>query len=299
MKIRFTALALVALLVVSGLTLAAFAQEATTADQIVLTVAPMRLELKADPGESLEATVAVTNSSGRALNMTTEVTDFVAEEGGETPRFVPSSEVSPWSMSPWVRIEPSTFVLEPGEKGEVTVVTVVPEDAEPGGHYAAVLFSSTTADAQGTGVVSKVGSLILLSVSGDIVESGQVSLNVPRLLEKGPVPFGVEFANDGNVHVKPEGTIIVSRWRGDTLAELPIGGENVLPDSQRSFEASWTEASDFGIFSARAVMDYGEGLTTESQRITFFIAPWKLILGIIVVFAVGITAGLFMRRKKE
>ena len=275
------------------------AAETSSADRYSVTVSPVRLELSADPGQSIETTIVVRNVSNSPVDLKTETMDFVASDQPGTPAFV-TNGVSPWSMSPWVKTDPTTVTLVPSQQETVTATIQVPDDAEPGGHYAAVFFASVPNPQSGqTGVVAKVGTLLLLTVSGKIERSGTAALSCPWLIAEGPLRMQVGFTNTGNVHVKPEGRIDITTLRGKQVAQVDVGGDTVLPGSSRAFQATWQDPPDFGIFRVQARLDYGGDSAAVSNRRTVLVAPWPYILATIAVFLIGITLGLFMRRRSR
>jgi hypothetical protein len=264
----------------------------------IVTVSPVRLDLSADPGSEVTATVTVLNSSTASITLQSSASDFVAQDDGGKPQFVPADS-SEWAMSRWVSAEPRSFTLGPSETASITVRVAVPTNAEPGGHYAAVFFESAPSPSGQTSVVAKVGTLMLLRVSGKIVESGRLALDAPWLIEPGRVGFAARFDNDGNAHVKPAGSIRVTRLWGGTAADLPAGGENALPKSTRTFDVAWRSAP-IGVYVAQATMRYGEGdKAVSSGKRYLVVLPWKTVLGGLAVFALGVGTALVIRRKKD
>lgn len=247
----------------------AFAQEG-----LVLTISPLKFELKAKRGQELVKEVTLGNASSSLVSIETSARDFVAEGEKGKPRFVPE-EQSPWSMSRWVKAEPARFDLQAGERKKIKVIIRIPKDAEPGGHYAAILFSSAPSRGGQTAVVAKLGSLILLRVAGKIVEKGSIaSLVAPRLVERGPIDFKLRFENKGNVHLKPQGKLKIWRLWGRPLVNLNVGGENVLPKSARLFPARWKNVPSLGLFVAQGKLKYGaKGNIASSPRAILFVMP--------------------------
>lgn len=286
------------LLLVGALLIPGAAIAAEGAESYSVTVSPVRLDLSAAPGASVEATIVVSNSSGSAITLSAETVDFVSDDQSGKPTFVPTG-ASEWSMSPWVKTAPASFSLEPGEDATVTVTIAVPEDGEPGGHYAAVLFSSKPTAGGDTAVVAKVGTLLLLTVDGDINESGAATIAAPWIIAKGPLATTVSFVNNGNVHVAPEGFVIVRGLRGGEVERLAVGGENVLPSSSRTFAAAWKDVPVFGVYRVSAELDYGSGKSAATDPRTVIVAPWPYILAGLVIFLAGLIPGLLLRRKKE
>jgi hypothetical protein len=256
------------------------------AGDLVLNVSPLRLELSLDPGERVQHEVTVKNAGSTVLLMASETQDFVAADVSGKPTFVPAAK-SDWAMSGWVTMNPSTFSLRPGEEKTVVLVIEVPEKAEPGGHYAAALFGSRARGGGDTQVVGKVGTLLLLTVSGAIKESLSVSLSSGRLLEGGPIDLQVRSENTGNVHVRPEGEVTVAPLLWGDDRSLPVPGENVLPSSVRESTVRLDQLP-IGIYKASVRVTYGSGrVSAASERQTFVVLPWKLLLGALGIFLLG------------
>lgn len=277
-----------------------FGKSTSAQEGLVLTISPLKFELEAKKGETVIKEVTLSNSSGSKVSIKAGAKDFVAAGEEGKPRFV-SEEQSPWSMSRWIKARPARFELQPGERRKIRVIIKVPKDAEPGGHYAAALFSSTPSKGGQTGVVARLGSLILLRVPGKIVEKGRItSLIVPRLIERGPIDIRLRFENEGNVHIKPKGKLRIWRLRGRETAALDVGGENVLPKSTRLFETKWKKVPSWGIFMVQGRLKYGakERFAASSKTI-LFVMPWRLILFVLTIFLLGLILGLMVRRRKK
>jgi hypothetical protein len=136
-----------------------------------------------------------------------------------------------------------------------------------------------------------------------------------------PMTFSVKLKNKGNVHVAPRGNIFIDRGKTHDLAILEInpGKGNILPSSNRIFETQWIDGFPFyvektknnktvldekgsivktlkwdfsqahklrwGRYSANMLLVYDDGkqdITIEGKT-SFWIVPWRLIGGGIVV----------------
>jgi len=105
-----------------------------------LSVSPQIFELDVFPGEKHLKKINLGNLSEVAMPILVRVTDFtVAEETGEM-LFDESSQDPSFASRFWFEIEKPNFILEPKEKREVRFSINIPENAEPGGHYAVILF---------------------------------------------------------------------------------------------------------------------------------------------------------------
>ena len=150
-----------------------------------------------------------------------------------------------------------------------------------------------------------------------------------------PLTFSVKLKNKGNVHVAPRGNIFIDRGKTHDMAILEINPDkgNILPDSNRIFETKWTDGFplyvektkdgktvldekgsivktlkwDFsqahklrwGRYSANMLLVYDDGKRDQTieGKVSFWIIPWRLMGGGIVI-AVFMLIGLQSTVKK-
>ena len=248
-----------------------------------LSISPLTFELTANPGDLLENKIRIYNPTDSAVAVKMEIEDFTVS--GETGQvIIEPAETETYSLARWVQVSPETFTLEPAEQKIVDFIINVPADAEPGGHYGSLL--ATTAgvigeNVTGAGVAQKVGSLLLLSVSGAVNENLQVKdFSAPKFLEYGPIKFAMRFENTGTVHVRPKGFITITNWRGKKVADVEFAQKNVIPGATRAVEATWNRKVLFGKYTATLVGSYGVSNTPlEPYVISFWVIPWKIAGG--------------------
>lgn len=269
-----------------------------TQDSVTILVSPVRLELLGDPGESIDATVALTNAGRANLRLSGSALDVASVDDAGRPMFG-SSASEPWAMSPWIKPSPRTLNLKPGESRTVRVRIDIPKNAEPGGHYGAVLYGTDSNAKERTSIVAEVGTLLLLTVSGDIVESGRVSLGCPWCVEPGALNLPVKMFNTGNVHAAGDGEVVVETFSGDKVTSLPVAIGNVLPGASRVQQAVWKDARRVGVYWVQARMNIGEsGAPKLSDRRWVVVFPWRLALAAVGVFLLGVATALAILRRR-
>lgn len=278
----------------------AFAQEKTGGG---ITISPLTFELTANPGDTIANKIKVFNPSDSPISIKMEVEDFkpVGEEG-KVVTTTEEDEDSTYSLRKWIKIIPNEFTLEVGGQKSVDFIIEVPQDAEPGGKYGSILAGisgSLGEGITGASVSQKTGSLVLLMVAGDLKEKLIIKdFTVPSFQEYGPVPFEIRFENKGSVHAKPKGYIVITDWFGKNVAELEFPQKNVMPEATRKIETEWNTKWLLGKYTASVIGVYGasnENLT--SQVITFWVLPWKLMLGVFVVLLIILF--LFFKSRKR
>lgn len=269
-----------------------------------LTVSPVVIEHEADPGDEIVGTIKLHNEGSAKETYYPSVQDFVGSDESGTPKFVGVNEGH--SLVGWVKFNRADVGIDSGD-GELVVYTIkVPADAQPGGYFGGILFSTSPANQQnGVGAVGATGPLLLVRVSGNVTEKASIA-SFAASQESGtslPVDFKVRVANEGTVHVKPSGVIRVTNMFGGVSAVIPVNanGGNVLPGGARVFNESWEKealpenASElmkewknfgFGPYTATLILNYGEGKQVLSASDSFWVMPWMIMVLFAILIAV-------------
>ena len=263
-----------------------------------ISLAPLVFELNANPGDTLSEQIRVTNRSTNTIAITPEVRDFTpVGEAGEVN--ILEEEQATYSLRAWTIVSPEEISLAPNETKTMTFTIGVPRNAEPGGHYGSILASTagTTPGGTGVAVAQKVGSLVLLRVTGEAAESLQLrEFSAPGFLEKGPVPFVIRFENIGNIHLKPAGYITVTNLWGREVARVELEQKNVIPGSIRRLEPTWDIKGGLGRYTATLTAVYGSKQQNLSGVVTFWIFPWKVGLPVGVA---GLVILIYLIRRRR
>ena len=148
----------------------------------------------------------------------------------------------------------------------------------------------------GAVVASRVGSLVLLRVSGNVNENATVeSFKASKdYYPKSPVDLELRLKNNGNNNIKPTGTIVITNIFGQKVAELPIEGLNVLPSAIRKMDTQWKFTSLLANrYTATLVATYGQGNNSLSASTSFYVFPKfvAIILGVVLLLVIGLIAG--------
>lgn len=271
-----------------------FAQSALS-----LTVSPTLFEMSANPGQEWSSSIRVVNSNSYPITIFANAVNFAPQGEDGQGKFVPiiEEESKGQTIAEWISIPESEIIIPPEQTHKLDFTIKVPEDASPGGHFAAVLIG-TKPPANETGVPEVktsqiVTSLVFLRVTGDVVESGNIRSfrTTSAILEKPEATFELRFENKGNVHIQPQGDIKILNMWGQERGVIPINRStmfgNVLPESIRMFTFTWTgkwSMADIGRYTAIATIGYGD---KERQFVNsetaFWVIPWKIMGAVILV----------------
>lgn len=267
-----------------------------------LSISPVTFELTANPGDVLTNKLRIYNPSDSTIAVEMEAEDFTARgELGEV-LVVPETEIRTYSLAKWITVEPKFLVIEPRQQKFLDFTITVPEDAEPGGKYGSVLATIKGVmgeEITGATIAQKVGTLVLLTVSGDVKEQiGVKEFSVPNFSEKGPVNFTIRFENIGTVHVRPKGFVSINNWRNEKVIDLEFPQKNVIPGGVRRVETAFNQKWLLGKYTATLVGSYGTTNTSISPVVLiFWVVPWKLLSGIFAGLLIAIIVLVKMRKR--
>jgi len=271
----------------------------TFAQNAGLSLTPPIIEEAADPGDVISSSITLENLSDTEERYYLFVRDIdgVTEIG--RPLYVTDDYLpTEMNLSRWITLPQSEAVVAPGERVRIPFIIQVPENAPPGGHFAGIFASleppQTNVTGVGAGVGYRVGNIINLRVSGDVIEEATIrSLQTDSFVygEK-DVRFTARIENLGNVLVRPVGVLTITNMLGDTVAELTMNESQagVFPQSIRPLTAEWQgEGLGFGRYQATLAMSYGvpgEARYTMSANTSFWILPWEIIRPLLITLAV-------------
>jgi hypothetical protein len=249
--------------------------------EIKFSVAPEIFERTVKRGDEFSEKIKIRNNSNVPLPIEALTTNFGSQEESGTITFyeepTPIGGKDDISYNPrkWITIENPNFILDPGEVEEVDLKINIPEGAEPGGHYAVILFEPKLPSfyfEEGTvKTIPKVGVLFLFSVEVEGMEKVEKPLtiaefNIPEsfhlknlenffglfnkalaskkeelsIVETSHLPFTLSIRNDDIYHAKIEGKLTIAKTNGKIVGETEIKETTILPHRTRKFPVEFT-----------------------------------------------------------
>ncbi len=126
---------------------------------------------------------------------------------GETG--APAFSADKSGLDTWLVVTPMQVTIAPGQAIQIPYTITIPKDADPGGYFSAIFWSSAppaTANDQ-VSIGAKVGLLVLLRVNGAVTESAgitQFDRNGHGFFYASlPVNLRYKFRNSGGDRVQP------------------------------------------------------------------------------------------------
>ncbi len=275
-----------------------------------LTIKPAIVEEKANPGQSYEYSLSVTNEGSAQQTFYLQAQDIKGLNDQGLPVFAKEGEATGYELSSWIRFGQSSVTLLPKETKTVSFSVDVPARASPGAHFASVLFTDHPGklQANGSAVGLNIGAIVSLQIAGNIIEQANLEeFSTGKLIYGSPsVDFHAKVENTGNVLVRPTGLIEVSNMFGQQIASVPVNENTsaVFPNSSRTYTSTWNYGGFlFGRYQAVVSLAYGESeRKTISNTTSFWVLPLKsigIVLGslLVLVCALWVLMRLYVQKK--
>jgi hypothetical protein len=268
-------------------------------------VGPGKTELTIEPGNSKTVELLVTNRTGVPRTFKFEVEDAAGSNNPTQSVVLLGNDRGPYTLKEYVKLPQMSFDLNHNERARVPVTIAVPPDAEAGGRYGSVLVTTVTKDVikgdtsattPTSAIISRVGSLFFLTIPGDTRVDGELQSlkTVPdkTFFATGPIDFQLLFENKGDLHLNPYGEIRITNILNEEVGSIDLDPWFALPKSLRSREVAWTRELMIGRYVATARINRGYDDIIDTQVVTFWVLPVKLLF---IIF-VGLFAVFFLLR---
>lgn len=293
---------------------------------INLTLSPVFLNLTADPGDEVTSQFRVTNNNNFAEFLELEIKKFESSETGPVIQDVQESdEFTRWVefSETQFRLDANQtktvrFTISPPEEASLGYyyAFVVNRMKPASGRSGAAIAGSPA-----------LPVLLSVKSPNAKREVQVVDFKTDQLVyEYLPANFLITVKNTGNVHVAPAGDIFIDSMFSNEVGIIAAnkGRGNVLPDASRIFTTSWNDgfitrgpkmenekevkddkgntvygtnydfekANKFriGKYTANLVLVYDNGerdVPIEAQ-VSFWVIPWKIILGVLIVVVLAL-----------
>lgn len=274
-----------------------------------ITVSPIIVDQELARGMRVSGRLMVTNDGKSAQTYYVSVQSFVPTGEDGEQQYLDEADLK--GLPSWFRFNQESYPLAPGETAEIPYSIIAPQDAEPGGHYATVFFSTNPEaanDRTAINLAAKTGIVFLVKVGGDVKESANIeSFNVNQtVFNHLPAMMSLRIRNTGSVHFRPVGTLTVRNMWGGIVARVPANPKKaaVLPNSIRRLDTWWTKSTDIakggfmagltnewrnfalGRYTAMVDVKYGSQNTSlEARTVSFWVLPWHMGLILLVLLA--------------
>jgi len=287
-----------------------------------LTISPPLVDKMMDPGTSQQGSILLINDTNQDQAFYASVQKFIAKGEEGQQEYLEEGDKS--GLPGWISLDEKSLTLAAGEKKDFKWHINLPKDAEPGGHYATIFFSTKPDDENGkaVGVGGKLGVLFLVNVNGNIKEAADVesfdlvtktsdstSSEKISTINHLPAYFELRVKNNGSVHITPSGQVDIFNMFGSKVTSVPVNpkGNKVLPNSIRRINSFWGESDEVeysgffgnlkaewkgfavGRYTAKVDAKYGMQNQPLNAEVSFWVLPWRLGL-VALMLLLGLVA---------
>ena len=257
-------------------------------------VTPSKIELRAQPGERLEAAITVYNRDDDALVLDAYVEDI------EFPRneLLEPDDLA-FTASRWLEFRTGQLTIGPDSDAQIVISASVPSGTPTGGYHAFGFLQSRppdgAAEIQPSG---RIGITVLVEVTpngSDLdraarVSDGNIEVNWKNPLDPEVIAHTV-VDNIGEAHVVTGGVHTFRSWPGSGSEEAKFGPDTTLRGTRHTFESRWDGVPLFGKVTVTSELVYQVGpdeLPVIVTQHTVWIIPWHLLLAGIAVIAIAV-----------
>jgi P pilus assembly chaperone PapD len=239
---------------------------------VKMNIDPPRVEVSVKPGQRQSGYITVLNyDQDRPIHVKAYINDLVYLPDGSND-FLPAG-TTPWSLDGELKISPTEFDIAAGEETKVRYIAEVPRKMK-GGSYGVVFFEVSPPLEElkgktGAAINIRVGSIFLITAKGtEIYKAELQDLSVGKPDQEGMIKISCNVRNQGNILIRPNGTVKIIDLAKTEIAELKLNEEKsgVLPGTSREFSVQYDRGKiPAGKYFVQAVLDYGGEILLGGQ----------------------------------
>jgi hypothetical protein len=231
-----------------------FTDHSAKAETVSFTVSPSVIEFDAVQGAVKVFPLSLYNQGTSALEIRMSVRDFVLDPNGASQLVLSDGETHHWAQ--YVKLDSTSFKVEPGEGHTVRAIANVPRGKLGGGYFAVVFYArpeTVKEQKRRTGGVV-LGAQVATLFIGEITRTGShrgriisAEVNPGPYSTENPLSMRIMVENTGTTHIKVKGSITLRNEQGKVIdrVHLESGSGLILPNGRRYFQGFWPLAHKF------------------------------------------------------
>jgi hypothetical protein len=231
--------------------------------------------VEAEAGSTTDLTVVLGNADDEPMDLRTYANDTVPMANGGFA--VANSDVEPTGTATWLDYSLEVTTFEPGKGIEQTFQLTVPEDAAPGQHIAGlVLETAEPLEVEGSTFFNQIirkAIAVFIIVPGE--ERPAFSLDAPQVIQdRQGTTLEIPVINEGNVLVKPTGTVELTDETGSVVFSSPVQLGSVYAGTTAPVAVRLGAEIPAGTYTVSAtLMDEATGVNAALNGATVALAP--------------------------
>ncbi len=263
----------------------AFRPAALLADE-GLRVTGGLIQREISPGETFSHTFTVANSpTGAELQIRIEAKGFGQGLDGSYTPLESTEDRSPFSARGFITaLEPSAFVLGPGQSQEIRVTVQVPPDLGEGTRYALIhIHTEKVGVGRDSAIVLAATVPVVLTPKGTRpIETGTITgLTIGEIQSGRPIAVQTIFENTGNHHYKAYNEVVLTDASGKEMGYSFTSptASSILPGSAYRFEVGLIPRAEMpgGTYRVQSRVFREDGIPLAAEESEFTVThPWEI-----------------------
>lgn len=274
-----------------------------------ITIEPLYLELSLS--ESLQqstGTITLTNDTASEQVVHFSAVNIHGEDDRGNVQFLTGVGGKETSAAEYISLSTNSAVLSAGAKMQIQVSAKNSQDLSPGGHYSALVARFSGQDRVNSPQIFPAVSTLVLTrkIGGERyhISLSAISKSDALFAFQLPRSYDLTFANEGNIHVVPHGTIELFDVLGRRVKKGIINESSsiVLPGNRRTLHQDlYMTARSFPLmmYSVRVSGSTTPGDVPFSRQFSFIYISSTALIVIGGVLLVGVVAGYSLRRRRR
>ncbi|MCP2521019.1 hypothetical protein NLD30_11330, partial [SCandidatus Aminicenantes bacterium Aminicenantia_JdfR_composite] len=236
-----------------------------------ILISPVRFIFSVSPGKLYTDAIRVRNMANAKVYVKVYPSDFTINEEGSLMFYDPGTIKN--SVSPFIRINPTFFKLEPDEEKWVRFTVRMPKNFN--GELHGMIFFQTVPSgyekARGHQVFlsTRLGAVVYASTKGKIEKKVEIlDFYLKENLKKESIEYSILLKNKGNVHIRPKGNLIILNSEREKVFKAKINeyASPVLREQIRIFRGEIGKDLPPDNYRLIAEIDYGGKENLEAEK---------------------------------
>ncbi len=260
---------------------------AQSEDRESITLSPAIIKPTTDAGSVFKGKLTVVNDGQTDYQFLVYARPFSVKSETYDPNYTEVNERT--EAYQWVQFEKTNLQLAAGKSIEIPYTVTVPKKAKSGGHYAVLFAETQPKQAEGTQVTRKkrVGSLVYVTVNGELINSGSLLGWDAKLWQKSkPIGAAFRIKNDGNVHFQVNSQVTFSNIFNKPRLQLNQE-QFVLPGTTRKIVANMERSPLVGVYRVSGTVSFLDKKEALASK-------WIILLPIQVVNMIIATVAILV-----
>lgn len=236
-----------------------------------LTLSPLRSEINITPGTSFDGVITVTNSSEKDMTVALSAEKFSVINQQYDYEFDSKSDIAKW-----VSFGSNELILKPNESKKILYTIGVPLAAEPGGRYISLFASSDVQSNGGVSLRERVGSLVYITVQGNVTKTGRLLSLASPMIITGDSDWSAVLQDTGTAHFYSIYSLKIQGLFGQSISTNDDA--MILPGTIRLISAKLSAPKIPGIYKLIYTFGLGDSAAVVETRYILYMPVWATAL---------------------